>query len=264
MSFDGDEIAKVRVLQRIRPMLGSPLVVGVLTLAALAIVITPWVGALMSNPDYLRWLVGIDARIYFDAAQAWLREGQWYLPRQLAGPYGIEYGDVLYPPTLLYLLLPFQLLPMALWWIIPVSATTIALWSIRPPRWSWPVLVLCLAWPMSVEQLIKGNPVLWVVAVESVCLARGWPLTLVLIKPSLAPFALVGIRRRSWWLLLGLLVLATLPFRDLALAYPEVILNSRGGGLLYSVRDVPLLLLPVIAALAAGRLNLPGPGQPPG
>jgi hypothetical protein len=34
-----------------------------------------------------------------------------------------------------------------------------------------------------------------------------------------------------------------------------VILNSRGGGLLYSVRDVPLLLLPVAAALASGRLR---------
>jgi len=32
--------------------------------------------------------------------------------------------------------------------------------------------------------------------------------------------------------------------------------DSRGGGLLYSVRDAPLLLMPVIAALASGRLPL--------
>ena len=72
-------------------------------------------------------------------------------------------------------------------------------------------------------------------AIATVCLARGWPLTLVLLKPSLAPFALPGIHRRSWWIVLGLMGLAILPFWELALLYPQVILDSRGGGLLYSV-----------------------------
>ena len=102
-------------------------------------------------------------------------------------------------------------------------------------------MIVCLAWPLSVEQLIKGNPVLWVMAIATMCLARGWPLTLVRRQPSLAPFALPGIHRRSWWIMLGLMGLAMLPFRELALLYPQVILDSRGGGLLYSVRDIPLL-----------------------
>ncbi len=240
---------------RLRQGVGSPVVLAALTVVACLIVILPWVSALISNPDYVRWLVGIDADIYFDATRSWLQDGQWYLPRQLAGPYGITYGDVLYPPILLYLLVPSQLLPFILWWAIPLGAIALGLLAMRPPRWSLPLLILCLAWPLSVEQLIKGNPVLWVMAIATVCLARGWPLTLVLLKPSLAPFALPGIHRRSWWIVLGVMGLATLPFWDLALLYPQVILSSRGGGILYSIRDVPLLLLPVVAALASGRLH---------
>ena len=83
--------------------------------------------ALYVNAAYVQWLVGIDADIYFDAAESWLADGTWYLPRQLAGPYGIEYGDVLYPPILLYLLVPFRILPFALWWAIPIAATAWAL-----------------------------------------------------------------------------------------------------------------------------------------
>jgi hypothetical protein len=112
------------------------------------------------------------------------------------------------------------------------------------------------------EQLIKGNPVLWIMAAESVAIAVAPPTTVVLLKPSLLPFALVGIRRRSWWLQLGVIILLSIPVLDLTLLYPQVILDSRGGGILYSVRDVPLLLLPVIAGLTAGRLEWhPSVGQ---
>lgn len=229
-----------------------------LLVVAIALVVLPWVLALYVNAAYVQWLVGIDADIYFDAAESWLADGTWYLPRQLAGPYGIEYGDVLYPPILLYLLVPFRILPFALWWAISIATTAWALWRIAPPRWSWPILVLCLAWPLSMEQLIKGNPVLWIMAAEAVAIAIAAPTTLVLIKPSLFPFALLGIRRRAWWLQLGLLGLLSLPLLGLTLLYPQVILNSRGGGLLYSVRDVPLVCLPLFAGLAAGRLRAGG------
>ena len=93
---------------RLRRTLGSPVVLAALTFVACLVVVLPWIGALIVNPAYVRWLEGIDADIYFTATQTWLQDGQWYLPRQLAGPYGIEYGDVLYPPILLYLLVPFQ------------------------------------------------------------------------------------------------------------------------------------------------------------
>jgi hypothetical protein len=223
---------------------------------AVSLVVVPWVMAVYVNAPYVQWLIGIDADIYFDATRSWLADGTWYLPRQLAGPYGIEYGDVLYPPILLYLLAPFQVLPFALWWAVPVAAIAWALWRIRPPLWSWPLLVLCLAWPLSLEQLIKGNPVLWILAAEAVMIAVGLPTTIVLLKPSLFPFAIIGIRRRSWWLQAAVLAVLSLPLLELTLLYPQVIINSRGGGLLYSVRDVPLLLLPVVAGFASGRLAI--------
>ena len=76
----------------------------------------------------------------------------------------------------------------------------------------------------------------------------GWPGVFVLLKPSLAPFALAGIRRRSWWvaaLLLGLLSLAMLP---LWLEYPAAIRNSDVGAT-YSLQDIPPMLIPVVAWL---------------
>ncbi len=76
----------------------------------------------------------------------------------------------------------------------------------------------------------------------------------MLLKPSLLPFAFIGVRRRSWWIQLGALGLLSLPVLGLTLLYPQVILDSRGGGLLYSLNDVPLLVLPVLAGFAAGRL----------
>jgi hypothetical protein len=243
------------LLARLRATLLRPAVSRALLLAVIAVVALPWVVAIVVNPPYVQWLIGIDADIYFSAAQSWLADGTWYLPRQLAGPYGIEYGDVLYPPILLYLLVPFQWLPLPLWWVIPVAAIAWALWRIHPPRGSWPLMALCLAWPLSVEQLIKGNPVLWIMAVEAVAIAIGLPTTLVLLKPSLFPFAVIGIRRRAWWGQGAILVVLSLPLLQLTLLYPQVILDSRGGGLLYSVRDIPLLCLPVIAGLAAGRLR---------
>ncbi len=225
-------------------------------LLVLAVIVVPWLLALRLQPA-TRDLIAIDANIYFDAAGRWLADGTWYLPRQLQGPYDIQIGDVLYPPILLYLLLPFQVLPRALWWAIPLAIAAVAVVRIRPPRWSWPVLLLCLAWGPAMAQVVKGNPVMWVMAALSVSVALGWPATLVLIKPSLFPFALLGIRRRAWWLQLALLAALSMPVLALTLLYPQVILDSRGGGLLYSLNDVPLLLLPVFAGLAAGRLRLP-------
>ncbi|MEO5966539.1 MAG: hypothetical protein ABIR11_13835 [Candidatus Limnocylindrales bacterium] len=239
----------------LRALLVRPIVSAALLALAIVLVVVPWLIAVRINLPYVQWLAGIDADIYFSATRRWLTDGTWWLPRQLTGPYGIQYGDVLYPPVLLYLTVPFQALPFAAWWAAPFAVTAWALWRIAPPRWSWPLLVLCLAWPLTVEEVIKGNPVIWVLALESASLALGLPTTLVLLKPSLFPFALIGIHRRSWWLLLAAMAVASLPFLTLTLQYPQVILDSRGGGLLYSVRDIPLVLLPVIAALASGTLR---------
>ena len=69
----------------------------------------------------------------------------------------------------------------------------------------------------------------------------------VLLKPSLAPFALFGIRRRSWWLGASVLVVLCLPFGAMWLDWLSTLRNSQGGGLLYSSLEVFLLLLPLAA-----------------
>jgi hypothetical protein len=69
----------------------------------------------------------------------------------------------------------------------------------------------------------------------------------VLLKPSLAPFALFGIRRRSWWIGAAAFVLLSIPFGAMWADWVTTVVNSRGGGLLYSSLEIPMLLLPLVA-----------------
>jgi hypothetical protein len=77
---------------------------------------------------------------------------------------------------------------------------------------------------------------------------------LILLKPALLPVALIGIRTRGWWLTAGLLVILTLPLLPLIPVWIQVVIDSRGyGGLFYSIKDLPLMLVPVIAYLGRTR-----------
>src|SRR5688500_15477068 len=58
----------------------------------------------------------IDFDLYLNATRRWLAGGSYFEPYQLAGPYAIRMGDVLYPPNVLLLLIPFTVLPAILWW----------------------------------------------------------------------------------------------------------------------------------------------------
>jgi hypothetical protein len=186
---------------------------------------------------------GVDIDIYATATRHWLADGTWYLPRQLAGPYSVEFGDVLYPPTLLWLTVPFTVLPRVLWWIIPGVIATVGLARLRPAMWAWPIMSACLAWPRTTAQVIFGNPVIWLAA------ALFWGVgALVLVKPTVIPFALTGIRSRRWWVSALALALLTLPLLPIVLQYPGVLLNARsGGGWLYSLEEWPLLAIPLVA-----------------
>lgn len=190
---------------------------------------------------------GVDYRLYMDATQRWLAGGPFYQPYQLAGPYAISAGDILYPPVALWLFVPFTVLPAALWWLVPLGLTAWAVWRLRPGPLAWPLIALCFAWPPTQVKLITGNPVMWsVVALALGCLAY-WPSVFALIKPSLFPFALFGVTRRSWWIALGLLLLLGLPFGAMWLDWLTTVVNSRGGGIAYSIQEIPMLLLPLVA-----------------
>jgi hypothetical protein len=235
---------------------------GRLRRAALVVSVTvfalPLAFALVT-PHALEQPVGVDFQLYRDAASRWLAGGPFFEPYQLAGPYAITAGDILYPPVGLWLFVPFAVLPdvaaAALWWTIPLGVTAWAVWRLRPGPRAWPLIALCLAWPATPLKVWTGNPVIWAVAAVALGTLYRWPSVFALLKPSLFPFALFGANRRSWWLALTAFVLLCLPFGSLWADWIASVVNSRGGGLLYSSLEIPMLLLPLVAWLGrtAGR-----------
>lgn len=235
------------------------------TRRVLAVAVTAlFLGMFANNvrPYITHWSVvpwGADFITYRDAAASWLAGGPFYHPYQLAGPYALYEREILYPPTALLLFVPFTILPeplaFALWTAIPLGITGAVVWYHRPdPLW-WPLLALAFVPLVSVYHLITGNPGMWAVAAVALGTVYGWPAVLVFLKPTLAPFALFGIRRRSWWLALLGLGLVSLLFAPMWFDYAQVVLNSRNPlGPLYSITDVPLLLIPLVAWAGSTRV----------
>jgi hypothetical protein len=195
---------------------------------------------------------GVDFLQYMDHTARWLETGQFYLPRQLAGPTTVMDGDPLYPPVVLWLLVPFQYLPALLWWVVPIGLTMAIIVGYRPAPWTWPLFAFIALWPRTEALVLYGNPGMWSVAVIAAATKWHWPGPLVLFKPSLAPFAVIGIRHRGWWVTLGVFILLCLPFGALWIDYVTVLRNS-SVPLSYSLLDAPLALAPVIAYLGRTR-----------
>jgi len=209
----------------------------------------------LAIPDPLEQPLGVDVSLYQEAATRWLGGGPFYEPRQLAGPYEVAHGDILYPPVGLWLFVPFTVLPLALWWLIPAAVTGWAIWRLRPRAAAWPFIALCLAWPTTPLKFWTGNPVIWCVLAMAVATVWRGAAPFALLKPSLAPFALFGVRDRSWWLGLAAFVALSVPFGGMWLDWVTTVLNARGGGLLYSVLEAPMLALPLVAWLGRTRAD---------
>lgn len=199
-----------------------------------------------------RYGIGVDFHQYLDHFGRWQRTGQLYLPRQLAGPTEVMGGDPLYPPLILWLLAPFRVLPEPVWWIVPITIIVATLVRLRPAPWTWPFLALIAAWPRTPALFFYGNPGMWTVAFVCIALARPWGGPLILLKPSLAPFALIGIGRRSWAVALAVVIIASLPFGALWLDYVTVLRNSQVP-LIYSLVDLPVTIAPVVAFIGRRR-----------
>jgi hypothetical protein len=212
------------------------------------------------NSGTLRQQPGVDYRLYIDTANGWLHGGSYFQAYQLAGPYPIGAGDILYPPVALLLFVPFTILPAILWWFIPAAAIAWCLIRLRPTRLAWPLLAACVAWPTTPLKILTGNPVIWAVAALAAGVVYAWPSVLVLIKPSLFPFGLFGARTRGWWLALALFLAVSLPFGSLWVDWFHSILNSQGGGLAYSSLEIPMLAFPLVAWL--GRTKPPASADP--
>jgi hypothetical protein len=215
---------------------------------------------LIVTPHPLEQPLGVDYQLYRDAAARWLAGGPFFQPYQVAGPYEISAGDILYPPVGLWLFVPFAVLPAALaailWWILPLGVTAWTVSRLRPRPQAWPLIALCLAWPTTPLKVWTGNPVIWAVAAVALGALYYWPSVFALLKPSLFPFALFGANRRSWWLALAAFAALCVPFGSLWVDWAASVVNSRGGGILYSSLEIPMLLLPLVAWL--GRTEAAG------
>ena len=194
--------------------------------------------------------VGIDYQLYVDAARRWLENGIFYLPFQTAGPYNvIGIGEVLYPPVILWLLVPFTVLPAILWWAIPFGLTGVAIARMRPAAWS-----LALAGAICTTHAVQapifwGTPVIWLTPAVAWGFLVGWPAVFVLIKPTLAPFALAGLTRpRAFVAGLVLFAAMSLPFLPMWFDWLAAIRNS-DLGIFYAFTQNLLLVVPVVTWL---------------
>ena len=219
------------------------------------------------------WLVGVteswvhwpplfaDYNLYVDATTRWLTTGQFYEAHQLVGPYDVVYGDILYPPTILALLVPFTLLPALFWWLVPLAVTGFCIARHRPSPLGWVVLGALLAWPMGLALMIRvGNPAMWAMAFVALATHKPAWAPFVLLKPTLAPFAALGIWTRTWWLGLVAFAILSVLFLPMWFDYIAVILNARdASGLLYSWQQSTMMAAPVVAF--ASRRVPATPGQ---
>lgn len=202
--------------------------------------------------------IGHDYSIYNDAALRWLNGEAFYPDAQRNGPYWIG-REVLYPPVALVLFAPFTMLPAILWVVIPLGilAWLVVVSKPSPLRWTLILflLVFPVLWPLSwaMQLVVSGNPVMWVAAF--VGLAFRFPVfgPFALLKPTplLIPFALVGIRARSWWLGLAAFAGASVLFLPMWVDYSRVLFNARGNLVLYAFESLAVVLIPVVA-LAGG------------
>ena len=100
--------------------------------------------------------------------------------------------------------------------------------------------------------LVAGNTGMWLLAGVAGGLLWGWPAVVVIIKPFVAPFALLGANKRGWWVGVAVATLLSIPLIGQWLVYPAVVLNAHS--MAYSpVLMAPLLLVPVWAWV--GRTN---------
>lgn len=237
----------------------------VITIGLVWLIVVELAFGLLPAMQYVSW-VGHDHQTYTAAAARWLSGEPFYHPYQLAGPYPIIEREILYPPTILPLLVPFVYLPAVLWWIIPLAIIAWIVWWWRPVAWAWMVIAGLMALPVtppapsswSIDVIANGNPGMWAAAI--VALATRWPFfgPFVLLKPAPIhlPFALIGLPARAWWI--GAVTLAgiSLLFLPLWSDYVTVLLNARGGSALYALVGVPLMLVPVVARLGTQSHDL--------
>lgn len=233
----------------------GPLAVGLL---GAAVIVFGWALLGPYGQANLDW----DRTHYLAATARWLDTGTPYLAQEVAAPFDYQPDTFLHPPIALLLFLPFRWLPAIVWYAVPIAIVVVMVSRWRPARWTWPILAACIVWPRTSGMLIVGNTDLWVAAFVALGLQTGWGWALIALKPSFAPVALLGVRRRVFWVAVAVASAVSIPFGRLWLDWIKVILHAPGG-VLYSILGLPLVLLPAVAyagrtrGRALGRLAAP-------
>lgn len=253
------------VARSARPAIASrwshPIAIGA---AVLGCLVFGYLVFVQVTDQYFAPLRGLDRTIYREAALRVLFGGSWFYPEQVAGqPYEVVAGHVLYPPAAMLWLLPAALLPDVLWWAIPLAIITTMVVHHRPTPWGWAAIAGCLAYPASSQLVVAGNPGLWMAAAMAVATVWRPAAGFILFKPSLFLFALYGMRHRGWWVIVAAGATVSLLTLPAQVEWIAAIVNARGfsSGPLYSLRDVGLMLIPVVAFLTRTNRVVPPASQ---
>jgi hypothetical protein len=206
-------------------------------------------------------MFGRDGELYLDATRRWLAGGPFYHPSQLTGPYELPWGQILYPPQALALFVPFTVLGITPFVLIPIVVTASVILSYRPRFWAWvAILTVLVLHPDAPLPWIAGTPTIWFITLVALATRWPWVSAFIWFKPSVFPFALVGMRDLRWWIVSAAFALSAVLLWPLMVQWLTAVLNSRGenSGLLYSLTPTALAgpLIPVIAWLGRTRAGL--------
>lgn len=178
--------------------------------------VVPYVFALVTGFQVLKYVVvqpegiGFDARLYMDAARAWLAGGDPWSVESL----GIFYGA---PPPTLLAFTPLTVLPetVAVWLVIVGSfgLAALAFRSLGMPMW-W-----LIAWPV-VDGSLVGNPDVALLAVLT--LSRGRFAWLGPILKVYGAVPLIGERRVRALGIVMVVLLLSIPFLPWALWWNQL------------------------------------------
>lgn len=221
---------------------------GVILGVAVAVFVQIW------QSDSARGNIGEDFNFYVSLGRRWLETGVLYGDRQLTGePYHIEINvDNLYPPPVILFFAAFVFLPWFTWYLVPIGLVACSIWRHRPASWTWPLMAFCVLWPRTQGSFVVGNSDLWSAGLVAAGTIWGWPSVLGLFKPAFAPVALIGIRRRSWWIALAVVAAVSIPFLAYWQQYVTVASNWEAP-ITRSLPNVPILLIPILAWLGRPR-----------
>jgi hypothetical protein len=239
------------------------------SLAVVAIQVVLFVGGWIADHDAIP--LGLDWLGYRAGFERLLATGTPYAPFELVGPFTPEHLDFIHPPNALVLFAPFAILPQPLdyilWIAIPVAIFGYLLRDL--PWWAWPAVALLSTTNSLQYPILNGNSSLFMTAIFGLGIRYGWVVGLLAMKPTLAPLAIVGLRRSKRTLLVaGTLavvpILVTLPWLA---DYLTVARNMQGIPLTYSISNyslIALAALPWLAGKLPGWLARLRPARPAG